>query len=85
MPSSLRFRVDHQRVARRELVERVAARLLVEMRAGHVERGLAGISGCRDQLAHHAFTQAREQHEMAGPQKAQRLRELARNPRRGSS
>src|SRR5262245_27292799 len=60
---TLGLRVDHQRIARRQFHERIAPRLLVEMRARHVEHRLATIHRLSHQLAHYPLAQAREQHE----------------------
>ena len=72
----LRLGVDHQRIARREAVECVAARLFVEVRAGHLDRGGARGQRLVNHLADDALPQAGEEDEMARAQQAQRVRQL---------
>ena len=75
-PEALGLGVDHQGVSRGEPVERVAARLLVEVRAGDVDRGVAAGERLRDQLADDALAQAGQQHEVPRTQQAQRVAQL---------
>ena len=80
----LRLRIHHQGIPRRQAVEGIAPRLLVEVRARHLEGRVARVERLLRELAHDAFPQAREQHQVPRPQQPQRLSQLGVDPRRES-
>ena len=46
-PETLWFGIDHEPITRGEAIEGVAARLLIEVRAGDIDRRIATVEGLR--------------------------------------
>ncbi len=63
-PEPLRFGIDHEPITGAEAIEGVAARLLIEVSTGDIDRRVAVDQRLRQQFRDDALAQAREQHKV---------------------